>query len=405
MADFTWADRLSAFSSCLPCLRTSGAIRLPPDSLSEGSNVAGVEQDTDAFSLHSNHGRRAPGHKRPRNVLRRQPRRAGAMIVALMGRGAAARHGDDEDMGNTEESEYAHMGGSESALDPDAAPLDDAILARLARGSMDVQRFQPRISQIVANSSLSINNTAENFDSTFALSPEDVQAAAAHAKEERRARRAERKALKAAELALTLESARNLDAEFEGFQGSGSATHAGISSPFHNGETASSRPSDGGADEDEDDADADFGAATYTSRRPGDGSSAGRSSDSRSRTSASRSVSTPTSAAFENPTSTAPRPKRSKSGRSSNSSRARSSKTATSASGSSGAPLSPVDNAFVPSVRVEPSDAELVNVASELTADAMEADAAGRFPIAGLGGGARRKPHNAATVLALRGGF
>jgi hypothetical protein len=69
MADFSWSDRLTAFTACLPCLQgltshtSTGPIRLPPDSetgtdgdwslrgLLADSNVE-ADADADPLSLH-----------------------------------------------------------------------------------------------------------------------------------------------------------------------------------------------------------------------------------------------------------------------------------------------------------------------------------------------------------------
>jgi hypothetical protein len=70
----------------------------------------------------------------------------------------------------------------------------------------------------------------EASDSAVPLSAEDTEAAG-RAQAERRARGAERNVLKKAALALS-SAARDPDAAFKGFQGSGDAVHADIPPPL-----------------------------------------------------------------------------------------------------------------------------------------------------------------------------
>jgi hypothetical protein len=297
MAEFSWSDRLAAFTTCLPCLPClqsspgAGPIRLPADGDDERSLrglLAGTDADADAdaLSMHStldSQGRRKKRSAgRARNVLRRQPQRISVMGVALFGRPL-----HDEPASPEPEDEN----------ETDAAPVDDALLARLARGDIAGQRF---VRPTAPRGESYLSDATSPRASGFAEEEDDAERVA------RRARRAERRALKQAALALALDGAGADAGTFEGFPGSGAVRHA-IPSPFRGAEA------DEAPVEEHDEA--DFDAASYVAPRARstggsrDGSSAtsgSRAKSKRSKSSRTRSSATASSGAPATPAADAP---------------------------------------------------------------------------------------------------
>jgi hypothetical protein len=419
MAEFSWSDRFTAFTSCLPCLSDlpclptshTGPIRLPADApdterdaerslrglLAEESGTT----DADTLSLHSTVGtdgrKKKKSAGRARNVLRRQPQRMSIMGVALFGRPIHEGSSDSADP-TTPDLERP------SRVNSDAQPLDDALLDRLARGGIDDQRFSRPPAGGRRRSNSYMSDLASPRDSAFTDGPdtEDMDEEELRQRAERRARRKERKAMKQAALALAMDAQVDPNGTFEGFQGSGSS-HGAIPSPFRKSvpppsESHSSGSGSGSGprsrrlvlkDEDvvevDEHVDADFDANSYARARPRSaGGSAGGSSASRSVGSAE-------------PITDIPKPRRSKSGRS-KSSRTKSSKTS-SGTGSSATVASPLSAGF--------SAQDVHVVAAEPAEWAHPIETGSRFPSAGLPstglGGLRRKTSDAGAFLATRG--
>ena len=215
---FSWSDSIqAAFSSCLPCLKSSDAPsdsddehqrprnpafahavpppRARPDEL-EGL-LADASDDADALSLHTN-----PGERRRKKKRRRAPKHIRMFGFDLFGRAPAIQlpESDDEDplvgrrRGGSGGGRAGGRGGmgsdgrtiSSSSMDSDAAPLDAAAIEELSAARLAEARA--------------------------------LEEAERREKEERRKRRRERKELKKAAMAAALDIQANGEQAFEGFQ-------------------------------------------------------------------------------------------------------------------------------------------------------------------------------------------
>ncbi|KAK0458851.1 uncharacterized protein EV420DRAFT_335625 [Desarmillaria tabescens] len=248
MDSFSWSDSFrAAFSACMPCLArevhdhddptNSGYQRLPQN-LEHLLQDPGTDTEAETLSLHSNIGDNNRRRKR-----KRHSRRITFFGFNLFGKPPIHLDEDEED--NTLRRSRTSMSRTSSTgFDSDAAPLDSAAI-----DSMTPEQLQERA------------RVAEEEER--------------RAKEERRKRRRERKEMKRLAQAL---AAGSVDGEeFEGFQGSGSATgeYPHIPSPgfYH-----TLPPSHPDADTEADDG-ADLDGGMYISRREHHSSSGG--SDSR----------------------------------------------------------------------------------------------------------------------------
>lgn len=286
---FSWTDRLSAFSSCLPCLRNSpSALSLSSPSqdqlhrlLADPESSSSLDPET--LSLHSN-----PGNINSRR--RRQPKQRGVTLFGfhLFGRRPPAIQLPTDDIydplytnrritapGAITPTTTTH---SATTFDSDAAPLDlDTI-------------------DSISSRTIAAVHAAEEDDKLQ--------------KEERRRKRRERKEMKKMAKALAVSASEV--GEFEGFQGSGDG-YPGIPSPFRPSNHSEARSSSShqsqerrkpvpsptsliphlAMDEDDDDEGADLDGMVYARRTVPTPSEAAksltRSSDSRSRTSTSLS--------------------------------------------------------------------------------------------------------------------
>ena len=419
---FSWSDSIhAAFSSCLPCLRTThseteslapnddnvfgngtrGVRRARPNEL-EGLLADAGDTDTEAetLSLHSNIG----------NGDRRRKRKRGSKTITVFGWnlfGGPAIHlpDDDEDdllaRRRSRRKPTATLSSSNSTLDSDAAPLDHAAIENLQISSAQL----------------------------------DERAAAAEAedkrlKEERRQLRRERKELERAKRTLVLAAGAPSGPEdgFEGFPGSGVGPEdRNIPSPVQGTplQPPLSGASDGlgritaffkgdSANTDPDSDDADLGGQLYA-RRTTSGNSDG--SDSRSRTSASQSnpdqsaqynhhylssqssQAPPHSARSESFSATNDPLRKTKSSKS-KSSTSRSSKSSTSQSPSL---PSPVGTSFPasPGIVLPHSNLPLSAPLEEFEGFPIDNSDSG-FPSAGIGG-IRRKGRDMGAFLADRG--
>ena len=291
METFSWFDSLRALTSpCLDCLHSSKNERNDlEDLLADSGSASATTADAETLSLHSNPS--SPRRKRARFTKhirlfgwdlfgRRQPIRLPDDDEdddddEVNGNGDDDGGGEEQVEQRRKKKRRSHRHGppvitSSSTLDSDAAPLDSAVIASHA------------------------TNYAEEAK-----------------RAERRERRRERRKMKR-DAALALEQASVLadGDEFEGFQGSGSASlHMRLpSSPPLLGRDDGTKtraaqelrytPNEGDDDDDE----GDFGADAYT-RRPSGSSDSGRGSDSRSRTSATTSVSGQQPTAYSHPNS------------------------------------------------------------------------------------------------------
>jgi hypothetical protein len=423
----------AAFSSCLPCLRTSHSDTdsLPPnDDNSYGNGTRGVRRarpneleglladvgDTDmegeTLSLHSNIG----------NGERRRKRRRGIKRITVFGWNLFGRppiqlpddDGEDELLRHRRDRRKptTSMSSSNSTLDSDAAPLDPAAIESL---------------QITS---------AQLDERAAAADAEDKRL-----KEERRQLRRERKEVQKMARALALannEAGSRVGDGFEGFPGSGTGSgHPQIPSPFQ-----SPPPSDppaqltnkdaslGGiagffkgepiAEADSDDA--DLGGQSYA-RRTTSGNSNG--SDSRSRSSASQSnpdqlarynhhymnsqpsphmVPLPHSARSDSFSTPSEPPRKTKSSKSkSQSSTSHSSKRSSSTSQSPSLP-SPVGTTFPvePTVVLPHSSLSFSTPREEFEGFPIDSGDSLRFPSPGIGGG-RGKGRDMGAFLADRG--
>jgi len=299
---FSWSDNIrAAFSSCLPCLRTShsdtdslvqyddntygngtrGVPRARPNEL-EGllADVGDTDTEAETLSLHSNIGN---GDRR-RKKKKRELKKISFFGWNLFGRPPIYlpdNDGEEDELLRRRRGRRKAMtllsSSSHSTLDSDAAPLDPAEIENLQISS------------------------AQLDERAAAVEAEDIRL-----KEERRQLRRERKELEKVARALALAggaAGSRFKEGFEGFPSSGAGSNIhNITSPSQDAPPPQSPPqsgtSDGGfgsiatffkgepttADADLDDA--DLGGQLYA-RQTTAGSSNG--SDSRSRSSASQS--------------------------------------------------------------------------------------------------------------------
>lgn len=433
---FSWSDSMrAAFSSCLPCLRSSPesdswaqndssssntfggtrGIRRARSNELEGLLADAGDTDTEAetVSLHSNIG---AGERRRR-------KKKGLKTITIFGWNLFGKppiqlpDDDEEDLRRQRPRRKPTSASgtlSSSTLDSDAAPLDLAAIDQLQISS------------------------AQLDERTAAAEAEDKRL-----KEERRQLRKERKELqKAAKaIALAAEGGLGSEGEFQGFPGSGPSTYRHIPSPFQEAAKipppaqpprSGTKDSFGGiasfftsepATADPDSDDADLGGQLYA-RRTTSGNSNG--SDSRSRTSASQSnpdqsarynhhylnplpsphlVPLPRSSRSDSISSPneyqQPRKKKTSKSRSSAS---HSSKTSLSSTSQSPSLASPIHTSFPasPTVALPHSPLSLSAPREEFEGFPMDSSEGLGFPSAGFGGG-RSKGREMGAFLADRG--
>ncbi|KAH7881905.1 hypothetical protein F5I97DRAFT_466812 [Phlebopus sp. FC_14] len=283
MDSFSFMDGLrAAIASCLPCFKsspssnsssntdTTNANELPSDARSTRSSpndlehlLRDVDTDPDVLSLHSNFG--AASRRRARQ--RRRPRFSLTLFgYTLFGRPPIYLSDDEDEQGGGGGRTRTFATASSSTLDSDAAPLDPTTIERLT--SPD-------------------HHAAAQRERERRRLEEEEQA---RRKAERRARRQERKAQERASALLALSGGSLVQdgvGEFEGFQGSGSASPHVVSRLDMGRSEAVHADGSNSGDAD----DADLGGELYArKKRPSSMMWSGSGSDSRSRTSASFSA-------------------------------------------------------------------------------------------------------------------